>query len=104
MSFEILVLGVSQRRLEVLAIRNIPLYFVGMGRTDHLFWLIGKSLGHFLMHPLHFRMRDGWQLVIAGLVRGDLRSSSPLDTLLFEVGLNLLTSGARGIQVFARVA
>ena len=59
MSFEILVLGVSQRRLEVLAIRNIPPYFVGMGRSDYLLRLIAKSVSHFFMHSLHFRVRDG---------------------------------------------
>ena len=75
-----------------------------MSRADYLLWLISKSLGHFLMHSLHFRVRDGRQLVVAGLVRCDLRRTSAFHALLFEVGLNLLTSGAGGIKILACVA
>jgi hypothetical protein len=104
MPFEISILGKGQCRFDMLAIREVPLDFVGMRRTDYLLGLISKSLGHFLMHSLHFPVRHGRQFVIARLVRCDLGGSSPFDALLFKVGLDLLTPGARGIKVLASVA
>ena len=75
-----------------------------MGRADHLLWLIAKSLGHFLVHSLHFRVRDGRQFVVSGLVRCDLRRTSTFHALLFEVGLDLLTSWTGGIKILARIS
>jgi len=75
-----------------------------MSGPDYLLRLISESLGHFLMHSLHFRVREARQLIVSCLMCRDLRCACTFHALLFEVGLNLLTSGARSTKVLACVA
>src|SRR5436190_12117915 len=85
----------------MLATWNISFDLLGMSRANHLLWLISKSLGHFFMHPLHFRVCDRRQFLVPCLVRCDLRRSSTFHALLFEVCLDLLTSRTGSIDILA---
>jgi hypothetical protein len=69
--------------------------------SDDLLWLIAKSFGHFLMHPLHFRMVDGWQFAITRLVSCDLCRTSSLQALLFEVCLDLFLICILGLSALS---
>src|SRR5258707_11346537 len=77
---------------------------VCMSSADDLLWLIAKSLRHFLMHPLHLGMADGWQFAIARLMSCDLCRTCTSQALLFEVCLDLLTSRTGSIEVLTCVA
>jgi hypothetical protein len=75
-----------------------------MSYADDLLWLIAKSLSHFLMHPLHLGMADGWQFAVARLMSCDLCRTCTSQALLFEVCLDLLTSRTGSIEVLTGVA
>src|SRR5580693_8242355 len=88
----------------MLPIWTDSLDLVCMSCADDLLRLIAKSLRHFLMHPLHLGMADGWQFAIARLMSCDLCRTCTFQALLFEVCLDLLTSRTGSIKVLTRVA
>src|SRR6202046_5120663 len=88
----------------MLPIWSDSLDLVCMSCADDLPWLIAKSLRHFLMHPLHLGMTDGWQFAIARLMSCYLCRTCTSQALLFEVGLDLLTSRTGSIEVLTCIA
>jgi hypothetical protein len=76
MSLKVLILGVRQRRFELLPTWSDCVELVCLSCTDHLVWLIVKAFSHFLVGPLHFRMGDGCQFAVARLVGCDLCRTS----------------------------
>ncbi len=72
-----------------------------MRGADYVLRLLAELRGHFPMLLLHLFVRDRGQLVVARLVRGDLRRACASHALLGEMFLDLLTARTRCLQIFA---
>src|SRR5580700_7619227 len=74
-----------------------------MGCADRLLGLLTELRGHVSVMLLHLCVRDGRQFVVPCLVRRDLRCTRAFQTLLFKVGLDLLTPWTGGVKIFSCV-